>query len=114
MKLSQQSATFLLISVLCMLITNVAEAQVNGCKDPAATNYNPSATVNNGSCTYSSTFYAPINKVNPLNGSLTETSGLQWAGNYLWTHNDGGSTPAIYRIDTTSNAILQTVNLAGT
>ena len=35
------------------------------------------------------------------------------AGGSLWTLNDGGGAAAIYRIDTNTNAILQTVTLGG-
>ena len=98
---------------LSVALPSAAFAQMVGCKDPAATNYNPSALTNDGSCTYATTNYTPPLKVNPLSNTLMETSGLQWDGTYLWTHNDGGGAAAIYRIDTTSNAILQTVNLEG-
>jgi hypothetical protein len=62
---------------------------------------------------YNATFYTPPVKVAPINNLLVETSGLQWAGSSLWTFNDGGGAAAIYRIDTASDAILQTVNLGG-
>ena len=88
-------------------------AQVHGCKDPLANNYNPSATINDGSCTYNTTFYTPPVKVDPISNVLVETSGLQMANNYLWSFNDGGGLAAIYRMDTVTNAILQTVTLAG-
>lgn len=99
----------------CLLFfqTLFAHSQVSGCKDPAANNYNPAATVNDGSCNYTPTSYTPPVKVNPMNALLNENSGLQWAGGSLWTFNDGLNAAAIYRIDTASNAILQTVNLDG-
>ena len=111
---SRLYTTITCFCLLFLIAPFALSAQVSGCKDPAATNYNPAATVNDGTCTYSAASYTPPVKVNPLSSSLAETSGLQWAGNYLWTLNDGGSPAAIYRIDTTSNAILQTVNLGGT
>ena len=87
--------------------------QVYGCKDPLANNYDPSATINDGTCTYNTTTYTPPVLVDPMNATLMETSGLQMAGNSLWTFNDGGGAAAIYRIDTLSNSIFQTVNLSG-
>lgn len=48
-----------------------------------------------------------------MNDTLLETSGLAMAGNYLWTHNDGGDSAVIYRIDTLTKTILQRVYLAG-
>jgi hypothetical protein len=86
-------------------------SQVSGCKDPLANNYNPAATINDGSCTYTVTTYTPPVLVDPINAGLAETSGLQMAGNFLWSFNDGGGAAAIYRIDTLTNSILQTVNL---
>lgn len=88
-------------------------SQVPGCTDPLANNYNSLATVNNGSCTYNSTSYTPPLKVDPLNSIIAESSGLQWAVNSLWTFNDSGGEPAIYRIDTLGNTIFQKVTLEG-
>jgi hypothetical protein len=85
--------------------------QVLGCTDPLANNYNTSATVNNGSCAYNPVSYTPPVKVDPLFDSLIETSGLQMAGNYLWSFNDGGNSPTLYRIDTLTNTLLQRVIL---
>jgi len=103
-----------IILVLIMLIkTATSFAQVYGCKDPMANNYNSLATINDGSCTYNATSYTPPILVDPINATLVESSGLQMAGNFLWSFNDGGGAAAIYRIDTVSNTIFQTVNLSG-
>jgi hypothetical protein len=98
---------------LLLLQTSTSYSQVYGCKDPAANNYNSSATVNDGSCLYDQTFYTPPIKVDPISNALVETSGLQWAGNSLWSFNDGGYSATLFRIDTASDAILQTVSLEG-
>ena len=98
---------------LLLLCCSTTYGQVPGCTDPLANNFNASATVNNGSCTYTSTSYTPLSKVNPISNILVESSGLQWADNSLWSFNDGGGAAAIYRIDTLSNAIYQTVYLQG-
>jgi hypothetical protein len=90
-----------------------AFGQVVGCTDPDANNYDPSAAVNDGSCTYNITTYTPPVRVDPISDTLTESSGLQWAGNSLWSFNDRGGTPDLYRIDTASKAILQIVRLEG-
>lgn len=87
--------------------------QVYGCTDSSANNYNPSATANDGSCTYNTTEYTPPIIVDPISDTLKESSGLQWADNSLWSFNDRGGTPDLYRIDTASKAILQTVRLTG-
>lgn len=102
-----------LFALISFLLSPPASAQISGCTDPAAVNYNAGATVNDGSCTYNSVFYTPVVKVDPLSSTLNETSALQMAGGSLWTLNDGGGAAAIYRIDTTTNAILQKVTLGG-
>lgn len=104
----------LLASIFQCFFYSQSFAQITGCTDPLSNNFNPLATVNDGSCTYTITNYTPPIKVDPLNVVLTESSGLQMAGNYLWSFNDGGGAAAIYRIDTITNAILQKVNLGGT
>ncbi len=88
-------------------------SQVNGCTDPLANNYNPSATNNNGSCTYTISNYVPVIKVDPISDSLIESSGLQIAANALWSFNDGGGSATLYRIDTLTNSLQQTLRLAG-
>src|SRR5687768_13285453 len=81
--------------------------QVPGCRDPAATNFNSSATVADSTCVYTnSPSYTPPVKLSKISDTLTESSGLQWTGSSLWSFNDGGSAPAIYRIDTTTGFIL--------
>ncbi len=107
---------FKLKSVFTILLVLFSGGQIYGqpgCTDPMANNFDPLATVNDGGCTYNVTSYTPPVKVDPINSILVETSGLQWAGNALWTFNDSGGEPAIYRIDTISNVILQKVSLQG-
>ena len=99
--------------MLLMLWSGQVYSQVPGCTDTLANNFNPQATINNGSCTYNSISYNPSLKVNPINDSLAENSGLQWAGNSLWSFNDGSGAAVLYRIDTISNALLQRVYLQG-
>ena len=103
----------LYIIVLSCFFTKPVFAQVPGCRDPQANNYNTLVTTNDGSCLYNQTSHTPVTKVDPLNILLIETSGLQWAANSLWTFNDGGGAAAIYKIDTVSNVIFQTVTLEG-
>ncbi|MEO6546554.1 MAG: hypothetical protein ABIN94_01090 [Ferruginibacter sp.] len=103
------------LAIGAMMATyNPCYGQVNGCTDPLANNYNPAATVNDGSCTYNSLpVYTPPIKVAAITDSLPESSGLQMAGNFLWSFNDNGGIPAIYRIDTLTNTLLQRVILGG-
>lgn len=98
---------------LAILQTAAAYSQVNGCTDSLANNYNSLATINDGSCTYNITNYLPPIEIDPLTDTLKESSGLQMAGNFLWSFNDGGGQAAIYRIDTLSDTVLQRVYLGG-
>ena len=87
------------------------EAQVSGCTDPLSINYNPDATVNDGSCVYDQTTVAPHSSVN-LEDALVETSGLIYWKNKLWTHNDNTDTN-LYALDTLTGDILETYELTG-
>lgn len=114
MKPVQAPRFFCILTLLFLAVQSLSvQAQVTGCTDPSAYNYNPAATVNDGNCKYNSTAYTPPIKVDPISNVVVESSGLQMAGNFLWSFNDGGGAAAIYRIDTVTNAILQTVNLGG-
>ncbi|MDY0140277.1 MAG: HYR domain-containing protein [Bacteroidales bacterium] len=64
-----------------------ANAQISGCTDPLANNYNTEATINDGSCTYgTSTVSAAVTHELPV--IMEETSGLIYWNNKIWTHND--------------------------
>ena len=51
--------------------------------------------------------------ISTLPKAVSETSGLIFWRNSLWTHNDSGGKPEIYKIDTASGKITQTVFLDG-
>jgi hypothetical protein len=77
---------------------HVCFSQVRGCMDPLSRNYNPKATVNNGSCLY------PLTKIKPnlsivISKELNETSGLIAFKSELWTVNDDTDT-SLYVVDT--------------
>jgi len=97
------------ISVLCFLISAQTRAQICGCTDSLAINYNPAATLNDGSCIYNSASIAPLSSVT-LPGVVSETSGLAAWNGCLWTHNDNSDT-RLYALDTASGAIIDTVQL---
>lgn len=99
------------VFLCCIVISQSAYAQISGCTDSLASNYNASATDNNATCLYNTSSYIPIIKVDPLSDSVIETSGLQMAGGYLWTFNDRLGKPSLYRIDTSSNKLQQRVIL---
>lgn len=96
---------------LCLWLvgTTSAYAQRYGCTDLLATNYDTSATHNDGSCLYPATTIAPTVSV-VLDSHARETSGLTaWAG-WLWTHNDDTDTH-LYALDTTHAQAVQTLAL---
>jgi len=85
--------------------------QIPGCTDANALNYNESATANDGSCIYP---YSPTNPTTHINGlplPLNENSGLIFWNGHFWTHNDSGGAPEIYKLDSLSGNILQTINI---
>lgn len=82
----------------------------SGCTDPRASNFNASARVNDGSCIYTSTSLSLTNIVS-LPAALAENSGLIFTSGQLWTFNDGGNSASIYRINQSSGAIEQTINI---
>lgn len=74
--------TFFLI-----LVINFGFAQIPGCTDINAKNYNSQATINDGSCQYKSTKIKPVFS-QELDNSIHETSGLIHWNDKLWTIND--------------------------
>jgi len=75
-----------------------AHAQISGCTDSLAKNFNSSATINDGSCFYNNVKIKPKHSIR-LSDSIKETSGLIFFDNLLWTHNDDYDT-TLYGIDT--------------
>jgi hypothetical protein len=82
------------------------------CTDPNAFNYNPRATVDDGSCTYASYIIEPEFITDLVHG-LRETSGLAFWNGHLWTHNDKGDENELYSIDKTTGGIKHTIVLDG-
>ncbi|MEI6594203.1 MAG: T9SS type A sorting domain-containing protein [Bacteroidota bacterium] len=99
-----------ILSTFLFLQTFSTLAQ-SGCTDPHATNYNPGAKLNDGSCVYTTTHFEPIIKGEFPNTIISESSGLVWTNGKLWTHNDSGNPNEIYSIDTANGNILQTVTI---
>ncbi|MDZ7743968.1 MAG: T9SS type A sorting domain-containing protein [Bacteroidota bacterium] len=88
-----------------------ANAQIEGCTDPYANNFDPNASINDGSCSYNPTFYKPdVDMI--LGPGLEETSGLVFWNGGLWSHNDSGGEAVLYKIDTNTAEIIQTVQLS--
>jgi hypothetical protein len=80
-------------------------AQIPGCIDPAASNYNPAATFNDGGCIYGPSSAAPL-VLATLSDSLSELSGLIKACHDLLGHNDGGNEDRLFRLQGSTGAVL--------
>jgi len=102
---------YILLTLLSFLFLQHVGAQVYGCTDKLSTNYNPNATINDGSCLYASASVA-VASVN-LHSEVRETSGLVFIDGNLYTHNDD-SDINIYKLDTVAGAILQKLPITGT
>jgi hypothetical protein len=77
-----------------------------GCTDPMASNYNPSAKQNDGSCLYANTTINPSVLVSKLSDTINETSGLAFHNGKWYTHNDGGNPNAIYQLNMVNGSIV--------
>lgn len=109
--MSLQKHILSIIFLLCFFTSFEGLAQQSGCTDPRATNFNPSAAVNDGSCTYS------ITTLNPpfafeLPNAVKETSGLILLNGKLITFNDSGGNAILFAVDTVSGQIVQQFNVS--
>lgn len=92
---------------LLVTITELCMAQVCGCTDSLALNYDPSATVNDGGCLYAPTTITATD-IGQLDTALNNTSSLfYWQHNY-WTFNDRYDN-CLYCLDSTNATILETL-----
>ncbi|RKS13702.1 T9SS C-terminal target domain-containing protein [Flavobacterium sp. 120] len=86
-----------IFSLLFLIFFNPAQSQISGCTDPLSKNYNPAATINDGSCVYASVKIKPKYSVK-LDAVLKETSSLTQSDSLLWTSNDN-TDKALYAIN---------------
>lgn len=103
----------LLLALAILLGLQIPAIAQSGCTDPLASNYNASATANNGSCTYPATSLNLSNQKD-LPAQVNEGSALIYTDGNLWTLNDGGNQPEIYRINPANGTIVQTVKINAT
>ena len=103
---------FVILLAIVFAVLLHATAQICGCTDPLATNYNASATVNDGSCTYRSVTISAT-EIGQLDATLLEGSSTLffWNGGY-WTYNDHNDC-CLYRIDSATAATTDTLCISG-
>lgn len=95
--------------LLLMLTLGQARGQ-NGCTDSRATNFDPAAVTNDGSCQYTLTTTTLLVQAR-LPAEVAESSGLQFTAGQLWTHNDSNNEPVLYRLSPDNGSIQQRVQL---
>lgn len=78
---------FLITAVYALPQPVFGMAEIPGCTDPLANNFDPDATLNDGSCTYNSATIT-FTERKELSAVVDETSGLIVWQNKFWTHND--------------------------
>jgi hypothetical protein len=100
-----------ILFLLFITFGNSSQAQVWGCTDPLATNYDNSATDNDGTCSYSIAFRSPVTSIT-LDSVIKETSGLILWNDHLYTQNDDGDTH-LYELDTLTASITNSYSLPG-
>lgn len=86
-------------------------AQVCGCTDPLATNYNAEATVNDGGCQYAQTTIK-AEALGLLDSLMEGTSSLFFWQNGYWTFNDHHDN-CLYLIDSTNATITNNLCING-
>jgi len=95
--------------IFLLLLSAKMTAQVLGCTDPLSKNYNPQATLSDGSCNYKNKKIKPLfSKV--LETKIQETSGLLYWNNRFWTVNDDTDTH-LHSLDTTTAKIVKSYSL---
>ena len=92
---------FLLMTAkLCM-------AQVCGCTDSLAINYDTNATINDGSCEYEAVII-DVTEIGMLDSLLEGSSSLFFWNNSYWTFNDHNDN-CLYQIDSTNATIMESL-----
>ena len=95
--------------LVAILVSPIIYGQF-GCSDSQATNFNASASINDGSCLYNPTNYS-LNLVANLVDTLSENSGLVWADGKLYTFNDSGSGTKVYEV-MSNGTIIRSIHIA--
>jgi len=101
------------ILALALFVATVqgCAAQVCGCTDSLAVNYNPNATSNDGGCVYATTIIT-ADGVGLLDPLMQGSSSLLYWDNGFWTFNDHNDS-CLYHIDSTSAYLMETFCING-
>lgn len=96
---------------LLIVTMGSGHAQLCGCTDSLARNYNAKATINDGSCQYAHTTIK-VEVLGTLDSLVEGTSTLfHWRGGF-WTYNDHVDN-CLYRIDSTNATIVDRLCIKG-
>ncbi|MBO7491101.1 MAG: hypothetical protein J6T59_01525 [Bacteroidales bacterium] len=101
----------LVVLGLFLATAQLSQAQVCGCTDSMATNYNPEATVNDGGCEYAPQKVKAV-AVGSLDLALRGSSTLFCWNKGYWTYNDHNDN-CIYRLDSTSGTSMESLCIQG-
>lgn len=98
--------------IALLICCGCSNAQVPGCTDPLATNYNTQATVNDGSCQYPAATLSPYQSTVLDVSLIPETSGLIGYDGRIWTHNDD-TNDTLYALDTANAQVVRKLAVTG-
>jgi hypothetical protein len=106
------------ISCLILIILSVtasgtlAQGENSGCTDPAASNFDANARINDGTCRYPATRIDP-RQLSRMPAGLEEQSGMIWWDDLFWMHNDGGHPPVLFALDSSGTSVKRRILLKG-
>ena len=96
-----------IIHISVLFFFSLAYYAQEGCTDPLANNYTPSATINDGSCEYDLTSHTMNLVTDLVSPTLNENSGIIFFNGHLFTINDGGNSNSIFELDTLGTIIRE-------
>jgi hypothetical protein len=100
-----------LLVIFCIALAGIAGRQVYGIIDHKVSESN---SIESHKVKFSSNNHGSSNLsivINHLPKKLSETSGLIYYSGGLWTHNDSRGLPQIYKFDTVTGQIKQTITI---
>jgi hypothetical protein len=101
----------ILLAIICFTFVGIAGRQVYGFIDHKAPNVIPLKKASNKAASKKHGSANLKVVISHLPNSLRETSGLIFYAGGLWTHNDSGGQPQIYKFDTLTGQVQQTLTI---